>query len=953
MVISPFQALTILAKKYSNYGFGEKLQQIKQLYLVGIRNSEDETLFQELMKNEALTGYKVSFDKEVMNNDPVRRYFESYLSHEILKRSLDDLSKNRLETHYDKVFNKMSRLFQLVIAIWTYRSKKHMIKTSRVNSSGEFSYAIALLNDENSFLSLKPDEKSTDKTVDEVLADRKEKMIFLAKLVFTTLTLISTNPNSAFPLDIYGKESSPFSSENRGRTFKSDEAGIRQVKQEVYSNAFGIMKNFMPLPRGDVLYSELSSKHVRGPESTTYVEGAQVPEAAFSTRVTPFVNSISGTILVQLKVIAQLFRDGDFEFQDDPTQLKLFLKCYICFLQYYSGGHSLNEFISVLELPEVRVEFQTLPGFEDLNLKSLFQDDNEAVFERAIQQTITYNDRILARNEAFQAIAKRMEHERPSDDGVLIGNDDVLTRQARSRLRSVKNRDSSSQDSPLVLERYNGKIDRAYDVLVDESVSGALKSKAEKTLKKAFNIGDKKKYFGGTQKEYEELKIKYYLNNRRSRKKERHFKVGGELSLAERIDRAWEIYKNDGAHTMDREVAQEFLIYALDVYEPEVDLNNKLIAKMEIRGRYKHENPNFIPGVSPFGDVDQEFPIAKRSQLEQTITYNESKDDNVQEALFNTYLIDVNPFSKRKDNGEITGEKTIFFTDEERDSFRMDIHNGLFKQAGKLIDTSSSTSHGKGGFASFTLCANGELYLFKHFGNSKNSIFHSSLNSGKPVVCAGELKIENGKLLAITTHSGHYRPPIYSLYRTLRYFKGRGVDINQSKLYSFVDLSKKLEIVTERSIEHPKFYVANAGDLCHAFKAKLRKDTIHIKRDLKAYSKSKTKVWRQFWYFLIGYSEENTRKVELSDELQLFINQQAKKLNKINHSNQISDWINSTKAKIEEKTSGPNPEHNRLYEKLGLFSRTLDMRKVELSGAKNIQAHNLDQLKMIGRKTQM
>lgn len=119
--------------------------------------------------------------------------------------------------------------------------------------------------------------------------------------------------------------------------------------------------------------------------------------------------------------------------------------------------------------------------------------------------------------------------------------------------------------------------------------------------------------------------------------------------------------------------------------------------------------------------------------------------------------MDVSNSSKLKN----IAYETKFLDKEQRAQHRVNIVHGKFKKDNADFDTSQMIAHGKTGFAAFTLNANGELSVFNHLG-MRDKIAHSSMNSGSPVVAAGELKIQNGKLLAINTHSGHYRPSLFN-----------------------------------------------------------------------------------------------------------------------------------------------------------------------------------------------
>jgi hypothetical protein len=61
---------------------------------------------------------------------------------------------------------------------------------------------------------------------------------------------------------------------------------------------------------------------------------------------------------------------------------------------------------------------------------------------------------------------------------------------------------------------------------------------------------------------------------------------------------------------------------------------------------------------------------------------------------------------------------------------------------------------------------------------SQNFIHHSSLTRGGPVIAAGQVLVENGRILAIDRHSGHYRPDSSRLDWVKKYLKERGISLS-------------------------------------------------------------------------------------------------------------------------------------------------------------------------------
>ncbi|MEO8400780.1 MAG: hypothetical protein ABI597_03150 [Gammaproteobacteria bacterium] len=137
------------------------------------------------------------------------------------------------------------------------------------------------------------------------------------------------------------------------------------------------------------------------PNETNYDIDSEWQEINFSRLVHPHVNSISGILLTQLRIILQMESEKCSVFKT-VGKMKLFFQCYLSSLLYTRGGHSLNEFSSVFEVPEVSAHFGD--GF---TLNSLFYEDNQTAFQAALTSTIEYNRRDLLQARVNQAIVFR------------------------------------------------------------------------------------------------------------------------------------------------------------------------------------------------------------------------------------------------------------------------------------------------------------------------------------------------------------------------------------------------------------------------------------------------------------------------------------------------------------------------------------------------------------------
>ncbi len=75
------------------------------------------------------------------------------------------------------------------------------------------------------------------------------------------------------------------------------------------------------------------------------------------------------------------------------------------------------------------------------------------------------------------------------------------------------------------------------------------------------------------------------------------------------------------------------------------------------------------------------------------------------------------------------------------------------------------------GMAAYVWTEEGELFIAQH---GEHIFHHSSFVSGRRVRCAGMIKIDQGRVAAISNNSGHYRPSQHHLLNLVRFLQGAG-----------------------------------------------------------------------------------------------------------------------------------------------------------------------------------
>jgi len=123
------------------------------------------------------------------------------------------------------------------------------------------------------------------------------------------------------------------------------------------------------------------------------------------------------------------------------------------------------------------------------------------------------------------------------------------------------------------------------------------------------------------------------------------------------------------------------------------------------------------------------------------------------------------------------GAQVKYLNHGERRRYELHLRNGkIFDADGNLFDTaSSSTLWSSGGKAICVMSKSGNIFASKY--QEMGLFHHSSFLAGQPVAFAGEIEVEDGKLLEITNRSGHYKPPRKALQQFMTELSHRGIDI--------------------------------------------------------------------------------------------------------------------------------------------------------------------------------
>jgi hypothetical protein len=136
---------------------------------------------------------------------------------------------------------------------------------------------------------------------------------------------------------------------------------------------------------------------------------------------------------------------------------------------------------------------------------------------------------------------------------------------------------------------------------------------------------------------------------------------------------------------------------------------------------------------------------------------------------------------------EVWGIAVQYLSDSQRAAFRLHIANGLIYDAhDNLLDTADASSlHTDQARAIFVMDDGGNFFASKW--HSEGEFHHSSLISGQPAAAVGEIEVQNGRLIALSDRSGHYRPQ--------RAFTGQAIDELRKNGVDFVNV--QLDIISD------------------------------------------------------------------------------------------------------------------------------------------------------------
>lgn len=354
-------------------------QTLIKLCVSGARTIEDRKLMLELFQHPLLSEYEVSLKFNVTNDDAVRRFFETKLAEKSLIYGLRHFPMADLESHLyalTKLMGFKDSNFKMADA----NLKKFL--ADRFSLIGCDYQALYCAIDDNAF--------SADDTQQiEFYLDDWIKMRRLWEC--WTFSYFLSEYENWLPIKIYNEGF--FNEANRSRRKRYDFAN-----DEMYSSNVGIFKSTMPTHDYSTIRSKKTISGLVLSEYRQYTSGFWYKHNS-KYWVHPFVNSISGTTLVQLRLLAAIkkYLPEGHPLILSKDKLADYFRLFCALLLYGCGGHSWFEFLTPITLREVQEELSYIPGFNKLDMEFILFHNNEEAMRQSIEETIQYNQQILQR----------------------------------------------------------------------------------------------------------------------------------------------------------------------------------------------------------------------------------------------------------------------------------------------------------------------------------------------------------------------------------------------------------------------------------------------------------------------------------------------------------------------------------------------------------------------------
>ena len=379
------------------------IEKLKKLYIIGIENPEDFNFWKQIKTEYAaiLEGYTIDSSMNATFSDPIRRYFESHLSLEILNKS--EMKETDFLASYLLFLNRYLRD--------TPTPEEKQILNGVVKSA-EYTYDALMKANPTSFPYLGNPEFGG--WINELKNSPKDSLwaIPKAKLWSNIIATIYFSILKAREHDDKKQNILPFSAVyNNNSLFTTERGRVGKDMEELKTQTqnWGLLKTNHPIPPNDPLKREDNFPYHKPSDNSNWTE-TTFTKAILATKFHTFSNGISGFVLIQCKFLAAFINQQIEENKPlpDAEELKNFYTLVFAGVLLNGGGHSLYEFFAVFKIDEVKeffkekwkVDVSALFSFEN----TLYHSDHQTAIAAAIEKTIDYQNSLLNRQKVMDQL---------------------------------------------------------------------------------------------------------------------------------------------------------------------------------------------------------------------------------------------------------------------------------------------------------------------------------------------------------------------------------------------------------------------------------------------------------------------------------------------------------------------------------------------------------------------
>ena len=326
--LTPGQSIFLAIKACQEEGTSKEIiDELKSLYLNGVRTKSDKEAItqigQYLSDNH---NYSITTRHEDINNDPLRRYFETHTAYQMLKSSAKSLKTEELHAFTNNLKKNLYKYMPSKNRVNMEYILAGIMHPSLNRYEREYAEMIGQLKSHN-FHGLSP------KACNNLCEIARSTMLATDNTMF----------DKQMPADIYAESIFNMGMDGRGRVGPGDQ-------NRAGSSFKGLIREGTPLPEGDIARST-QSPFLRSADRESYMIESQWSQHLFSRQTQVFSNGISSTTLATLRNILMQKRLDNNHHSDD---FQSYMTAFASLMVFNSGGHSLFEIFEVFKLPQLR-----------------------------------------------------------------------------------------------------------------------------------------------------------------------------------------------------------------------------------------------------------------------------------------------------------------------------------------------------------------------------------------------------------------------------------------------------------------------------------------------------------------------------------------------------------------------------------------------------------------------